>query len=125
MKVDKPTDWVSQMTVAEKRSGAIRICIDPRPLNLALKREHFKLPVLDDILPKLTNSTKFSVCDLQQGYLHVELDKDSSLLTTFATPFARYRWTRLPFGLKVSSEIFRERPTTSSGRTRWCLLCCG
>ena len=37
--VDKPPDWVSQMSVAEKKSG-IRICIDPRPLNKALKREH-------------------------------------------------------------------------------------
>ena len=70
VKVDQPTDWVNQMSVAKKRSGAVRICIDPRPLNLALKREHYRLPVLDDILPKLVNSKKFAVCDLQQGYLH-------------------------------------------------------
>ena len=109
IKVDEPTDWVNQMSVVKKRYGAVRICIDPRPLNLALKREHFKLPVLDDILPRLGNSTRFAVCDLQQGYLHCELDDESSLLTTFATPFGRYRWQRLPFGLKVSSEIFRKR----------------
>ena len=109
IKVDEPTDWVNQMSVVKKRSGAVRICIDPRPLNLALKREHFKLPVLDDILPRLGNSTRFAVCDLQQGYLHCELDDESSLLTTFATPFGRYRWQRLPFGLKVSSEIFQKR----------------
>ena len=109
IKVDETTDWVNQMSVVKKRSGAVRICIDPRPLNLALKREHFKLPVLDDILPRLGNSTRFAVCDLQQGYLHCELDDELSLLTTFATPFGRYRWQRLPFGLKVSSEIFQKR----------------
>ena len=103
--VDEPTDWVSQMSVAEKKSG-IRICIDPRPLNKALKREHYKLPVLEDILPELSQACKFSVCDLKAGYLHCELDHPSSLLTTFATPFGRYRWCRLPFGLTVSSEIF-------------------
>ena len=108
IKVDEPTDWVNQMSVVKKRSGAVRICIDPRPLNLALKREHFKLPVFDDILPRLGNSTRFAVCDLQQGYLHCELDDESSLLT-FATPFGRYRWQSLPFGLKVSSEIFPKR----------------
>ena len=75
-------------------------------LNLALKREHYKLPMLDDILPKLVNSKKFAVCDLQQGYLHCELDDESSLLTIFATPFGRYRWRH--FGLKVSSEIFQK-----------------
>jgi len=47
--IDEPTDWVSQMSVAEKKAG-IRICIDPRPINEVLKREHYKLPVLDDYL---------------------------------------------------------------------------
>ena len=74
-----------------------------------LKREHYKLPVLDDVLPELTSACKFSVCDLKSGYLHCELDHESSLLTTFATPFGRFRWLRLPFGLKVSSEIFQKR----------------
>ena len=108
-KVERPTDWVNQMSVVKKKSGAIRICVDPRPLNLVLKREHFMLPVLDDVLPKLSGAKVFSTCDLKQGYHHVELDEESSFLTTFATPFGRYRWLRLPFGLKVSSEIFQKR----------------
>ena len=108
-KVDRPTDWVNQMSVVKKKSGAIRICIDPRPLNTVLKREHFMLPVLDDVLPKLSDAKVFSICDLKQGYHHVKLDEESSYLTTFATPFGRYRWLRLPFGLKVSSEIFQKR----------------
>ena len=108
-KVDAPTDWVSQMSVAEKKSGSLRICIDPRPLNLALKREHFRLPTLDDILPMLSKASKFSVFDLSQGYLQCELSDSSRLLTTFSTPFGRYAWNRLPFGLKVSSEIFQKR----------------
>ena len=105
--VDEPTDWVSQMSVAEK--SGIRICIDPRPLNKAFKREHYKLPNLEDVLPDLSQACKFSACDLKAGYLHCKLDHSSSLLTTFATPFGRYRWCRLPFGLRVSSEIFQKR----------------
>ena len=106
--IDEPTDWVSQMSVAERKAG-IRICIDPRPLNEVLKHEHYKLPVLDDVLPELTSACEFSVCDLKSGYLHCELDHESSLLTTFATPFGRFRWLRLPFDLKVSSKIFQKR----------------
>ena len=75
--IDEPTDWVSQMSVAEKEPG-IRICIDPRPLNEVLKREHYKLSVLDDVLPELTSACKFSECDLKSGYLHFELDHESS-----------------------------------------------
>ena len=107
--VDDPTDWVNQMSVSTKKSGDIRICIDPRPLNLVLRREHYRLPVLDDVLPELSCAKKFSIFDLKSGYHHLVLDDESSLLTTFATPFGRYRWQRLPFGLKVSSEIFQKR----------------
>lgn len=109
-KVDKPTDWVNQMAVAEKKNkNEIRICIDPRPLNLVLKREHYRLPVLDDVLPELSSSKVFSILDLKQGYLHCTLDEQSSYLTTMSTPFGRYRWLRMPFGLNVSSEIFQKR----------------
>ena len=107
--VQKPTDWVNQMSIAQKKSGKVRICLDPRPLNEVLKREHYPLPVLDSILPELSKARLFSVCDLKDGYLHCVLDENSSLLTTFATPWGRYRWKRLPFGLKVSSEIFQKR----------------
>ena len=74
-KVDHPTNWVNQMSVTKKKSGDIRICFDLRPLNLALKREHFMLPVFDDVVPKLSGARVFSVCDLKQGYHHVRLDE--------------------------------------------------
>ncbi|KAK7087943.1 hypothetical protein V1264_021931 [Littorina saxatilis] len=79
------------MVVATKKSGSLRICIDPRPLNKALKREHYTLPVLEDILPKLAHARVFSKLDLSNAYWHVHLDEESSLLTTFQTPYGRYR----------------------------------
>ena len=48
--VDSPTPWVSQLVVMQKKSGQIRVCIDYHKLNKALYREHYTLPVLDDIL---------------------------------------------------------------------------
>ena len=107
--VDEPTPWVSQMVVTEKKSGELRICMDPRELNKALLREHYTLPTLDDSLHELSNSTVFSKADLSPGYWHIQLDTESSLLTTFQTCFGRYRWLRLPFGTSVSSEIFQRK----------------
>ena len=98
--------WVSQMAFVKKPDGSLRICIDPQPLNDALQREHYRLPTLDDVPPNLNNARVFSKLDVKQAYWHVQLDKESRLLTTMITPFGRYRWVRLPFGLKVSSEIF-------------------
>ena len=51
----------------------------------------------------------FSKVDLKSGYWHCQLDEESSLLTTIFTPFGRYRWCRLSFGTKVSSEIFQRK----------------
>lgn len=106
--VQKPTSWVSQMAVVEKKNGAVRICIDPQPLNKALRREHYKLPTLDDVLPKLQRSCIFSKLDVREAFYHVKLDEKSAELTTMITPFGRYKWKRLPFGLCVSSEIFQR-----------------
>ena len=107
--VDQPTEWGSQMAISMKKSGDVRVCIDPRPLNKALKREHYPLPVMEDLLPELSRAKCFSKVDLRSGYWHILLDEPSSLLTTFQTPFGRYRWCRLPFGTNVSSEIFQKR----------------
>ena len=107
--VTEPRKWVSQMAVPRKPNGKIRICIDPQPLNTALMRKHYKLPTLDDVLPKLNNAKIFSKLDVKEVYWHVKLDEQSSKLTTMITPFGRYRWATLPFGLKVSSEIFQRK----------------
>ena len=81
--MNDPTDWVNQRAIATKKNGSLRICIDPRSLNLALKREHYQLPVLDDILPDLAKAKIFGKVDLNHGYWHCTLEEDSSMLTTF------------------------------------------
>ena len=87
--MEEQSDWISGMVATEKKSsGALRI--DPRPLNRALKCAHYPLPTVEDVLLQLQDAKVFSVCDLQNGYLHVKLDHKSSKLTTFATPIGRY-----------------------------------
>ena len=85
--VDQPTEWVSQIVVAVKKSGELRVCIDPKPLNSALKREHYQIPVVDDLLPDLTDARVFTKVDLASAFWHLELDEESSMLTTFAMPY--------------------------------------
>ena len=67
------------------------------------------MPTLEDILPKLSGAKFFSILDARGGYWNVKLYKASSLLTTFNTPFGRYRYNRLPFGLSLSQDVFQER----------------
>ena len=93
--------WVERETESETP--------EPAALNRALKRVVYPLPVIDDVLPELCNAKVFTKVDQQSGYWHCTLDEDSSNITTFVTPFGRYKWLRLPFGLNESSEIFHKR----------------
>ena len=106
-KVETPTDWISSLVVVKKPSGKLRLCIDPKPLNKALKRNHYPLPIIEDLLPELRNAKVFSLCDVKDGYWHVKLSEPSSYLTTFETPYGRYRWLRMPFGISPASEYFQ------------------
>ena len=82
--VDQATEWVSQFVVAVKKSGDLRVCIDPKPLNAVLKRERYQIPVIDDLLPDLAEARVFIKVDLASAFWQLELDDQSSLLTTFA-----------------------------------------
>ena len=46
---DEPTDWVSSLVTVEKKNGSLRVCLDPRDLNLVIKREHFMIPTAQDV----------------------------------------------------------------------------
>ena len=101
--IEEPTDWVSALVVTEKKSGAIRVCLDRAHLNKALKRNDYPLPTMEDVLPRLSRAKVFTVCDVRHGYWHVQLDEESSLLTTFNTPQGWFRWKQLPFGISLAS----------------------
>lgn len=95
--------------VIKKQNGRPRVCIDPKLLNKALKRSHFPLPTVEDILPDL--SKVFIVCNVTSGFWHVQLEEESSYLTTFANPFRRYRWLRMPMGISPAPEVFQRKLT--------------
>ncbi|KAF7648890.1 hypothetical protein LDENG_00150500 [Lucifuga dentata] len=106
-KVEQPTEWVSSM-VAVVQDGKIRICIDPSDLNKVIKREHYPMHTIEQVVSFMPGAKVFSVLDAKSGFLQIELDEASSFLTTFNTPVGRFRWLRLPFGIKCAPEIFQR-----------------
>ena len=89
-KVEEPTDWVNSMAIVEKPNGTLRICLDPKHLNKAIKREHFQLPTIENITTRMANAKWFTKLDANKGYWQIPLDEESQLLTSFNTPFGRY-----------------------------------
>ena len=106
--VKEPTDWISSI-VCVKKPNKLRICLDPKDLNKAIKRPNYPIPNIDDTLVKLSNSKVFSLIDCKDGFWQIKLGESSSLLTTFWTPFGRYRWLRMPFGISSAPEEFQRR----------------
>jgi len=107
IKVTEPTDWVSSMVTVVK-NDKVRICSDPRDLNQAIRREHYPIPTVEEVVSSVPDCKIFSKIDAKAGFLQIKLDYESSLLTTFNTPIGRYRWLRLPFGIKSAPEIFQR-----------------
>lgn len=108
-KVTEPTDWVSSIVVSRRSNGKIRICLDPKELNMSIRRCHHKPPTVEEVTHKLSGSKYFSKLDAKNGYWSVKLDEESSLLTTFNSPFGRYCYKRMPFGLVMSQDVFQQK----------------
>ncbi|GFU16658.1 retrovirus-related Pol polyprotein from transposon 17.6 [Nephila pilipes] len=106
-KVEEPTEWVSKMVVIDSPKK-LRICLDPRPLNEAIQRPHYPIPKIDTLVTKLQGGKVFTVLDAKNGFGQLPLDEESSYLTTFSTPWGRYRFLAFPFGLNPAPEEFQK-----------------
>ena len=109
--VTTPTDWCAPIVAVPKPSGKIRLCVDYTKLNESVRRENFPLPTTDELLAQLDGATVFSKLDCNQGFHQIPLSVESQELTTFITPFGRFCYQRLPFGISSGPEIFHREMT--------------
>ena len=107
--VHEHTEWINSIVPEMKEDSILRLCLDPKDLNKAIKRNQWYARTLDDILPELGQSKYFTVKDATSGFLHIPLNFRSSLLTTFNTPWGKYWWLRMPFGLKSLWRCFPRK----------------
>ena len=84
--VTEPTDGVSSVLAVPKKDGSVRVCLDPKDLNTAIKRSHYPLPTVEDVTSRLTNAKVFSVLDAKSGFWQAKLTENSGYLTSFNTP---------------------------------------
>ena len=108
-KIDEPIDWVSSKVIVEKGNAQLRICLDPRDLNSAIKCHYYPMPTVDDILSKLGGTKIFSKLDASSGYWEIKVDQASAKLLAFNTLFGRYCFKRLLFGVHSAAEVFQKR----------------
>ena len=101
-KIEQPTSWCARMVVVAKRSEAVRICVDLKPLNQRVLRE-------PQTLAQVAGAKMFSKLDANSGFWQIPLAKQSRPLSTFIIPFGRYCFNKLPFGISSIRELFQRR----------------
>ena len=67
------------------------------------------MPKVNTILAQLTGATVFSKLDANSGFWKIHLAKDSRLLTTFVTPYGRFCFNKLSFGISSAPEVFQRQ----------------
>lgn len=107
-KVTEATDWVNDLVIVEKKNGSLRVCLNPADLNKSIKREYYQIPTTKELTAELPGKKICTVLDMKDGFHQIPLSEESSKLCTFGTPFGRYKFNRLPFGLSSSPEVFQR-----------------
>jgi hypothetical protein len=107
-KIEHETPWSSALILEDKPDGTVRPCLDPSGINKVLETEKFPIPTIEDIIAEIGDARYFSVVDITKGFWQIRLDKKSADICTFVTPYGRYQFLRLPFGLASAAEIFRK-----------------
>ena len=103
---DQATPWVSPIVAVPQKDGSIRLCVDMRSPNKAIKRTRHPIPTVNDIDVLLNGAKYFSKLDVKQAFHQLELHEDSRYITTFITHRGLFRYKRLNFGTNAASEIF-------------------
>ena len=103
----EPTPWVSSVTFLRKPNGEVRVCLDPSNLNKAIIREHHKPMTVEEIAHELAGATVCTKADALKAFLQIHLMHEASLLTTFNSHRGRLRFLWMPFGAKMSQDVFQ------------------
>ena len=103
-----PTEWVSPVVVVPKQNNNIRLCVDMRVANTAIKRTRHPIPTLESVSMELNGASFFSKLDLCQAYHQLELSPESRHITTFCTHLGLFRYKRLNYGTNAAAELFQH-----------------
>lgn len=90
----------------KNKNKELRICMDPEDLNQNMQRKHYQIPKREEIASEMAGVIYFLKLDAAQGFCQIKFDDESSRYCTFNTPFRRYKFFRMLFGIISASEIY-------------------
>ncbi|GET57228.1 enzymatic polyprotein, putative [Rhizophagus irregularis DAOM 181602=DAOM 197198] len=100
--------WSSPVTLAGKKTGKYRFCIDYRKLNKITIMDSFPLPRMDELLDKYRKAKWFSSIDLAAGFNQVEMKEEDKEKTAFVCSKGLFEYNVMPFGLTNAPATFQR-----------------
>ncbi len=100
------SEYACQVTLPVKKDGSRRFCGDYRPLNAQMRRDSFPMPLVEDVIDQLGNSSWFTALDLQSGFWQIRMAAEDIKKTALITKTRLYDWTVMPFRLKNATSTF-------------------
>jgi hypothetical protein len=106
------SDFCAAVTIADKKDGTFRLCIDYRELNKITVPDHYPLPFTAELLEKIGTKKYFCSLDLLWGYWEIPMHPEDCDKTTFITHLGTYRFKVMPFGLTGAPATFQRTMDT-------------
>lgn len=106
--ITEPSYCVSPLVIV-KKDGKLRVCIDPSKLNKHVKRRHFPLRTIEEIAGRIQGAKCFALLDCKRGFWQIRVTRRTSKYLTVNTPWGRYAYKRIPFGLVSAPEIYQQK----------------
>ena len=122
--INEPSPWCAGMVVVPKPSGKVRICVNMKPLNENVMGEFHPLPAINGTFAQLLDTQIFTKLNANNGFWQIPLAKELRHCTAFITPFDRYQFNTLPFGITSTPELFQKcmNALLSDQRSVLCLM---
>ena len=100
--------WSSAVVTVRKKTGGVRICIDYRAINSVTTPDPYQMPFIEDILDTLSSAKYMSKIDLNKGFHQIPVQQVDKAKTAFCTPWGKYQFTMMPFGLRNGPAVFQR-----------------
>ena len=120
------SSWVNPVQVVPKKGGTTvvkidnnefiptrtvtgwRVCMDYCKLNKAIRKDHFPLPFIDQMLDRLARYSYYCFLDGYSGYNQIAIAPEDQEKTTFICPYGTFAFRRMPFGLCKAQPTFQR-----------------
>ena len=100
--------WSSSMVIVSKKDGGVRTCIDCRAVNAVTDPDPYQMPLIEEILDMLSSAVFISKVDLNKGFHQIPILKEDCPKTSFCTPWGKFQYKYMPFGLRNGPAVFQR-----------------